>query len=60
VSWEALLQIWLIHLKIIGIVAPVLIFVAYLTLAERKLMASLQRRKGPKAGLSVPLGSGHY
>ena len=33
--------------KILGIVVPLLVAVAYLTLAERKVMASMQRRKGP-------------
>jgi NADH:ubiquinone oxidoreductase subunit H len=32
--------------KILGIVVPLLVAVAYLTLAERKVMASMQRRKG--------------
>nr|YP_011017718.1 NADH dehydrogenase subunit 1 [Griffithsia okiensis]WQF69541.1 NADH dehydrogenase subunit 1 [Griffithsia okiensis] len=34
-------------LKIISIILPLLIAVAYLTLAERKVMAAIQRRKGP-------------
>ena len=33
--------------KILGLVVPLLVAVAYLTLAERKVMASMQRRKGP-------------
>jgi len=49
-------------LKILVIVLPVLISVAYFTLAERKIMASIQRRKGPNVigflGLLQPLADG--
>jgi NADH-quinone oxidoreductase subunit H len=34
-------------LKTLGVLVPVLIAVAYLTLAERKVMAAMQVRKGP-------------
>ena len=51
-----------IFLKILIIVLPVLISVAYFTLAERKIMASIQRRKGPNVigflGLLQPLADG--
>lgn len=44
------------------IVLPVLISVAYLTLAERKIMGSMQNRKGPNfvgyIGLLQPLADG--
>ena len=48
-------QVCLILLKLIGtllgtpifIILPLLIAIAYYTLAERKIMASIQRRKGP-------------
>lgn len=41
-------MITLIHLiKILGIVVPVLISVAFLTVSERKVMGSIQRRRGP-------------
>jgi len=44
------------------IVVPVLISVAYLTLAERKIMGSMQQRKGPNVvgfhGLLQPLADG--
>ena len=33
--------------KILFIIIPLLISVAYFTLAERKIMGSIQRRKGP-------------
>ena len=45
--------------KILGLVVPLLVAVAYLTLAERKVMASMQRRKGPNVvgffGILQPL-----
>tara|TARA_B100000795_G_scaffold269315_1_gene258342 strand:+ start:1043 stop:1426 length:384 start_codon:yes stop_codon:yes gene_type:complete len=44
------------------IVIPILISVAYLTLAERKIMGSMQQRKGPNVigflGLLQPLADG--
>jgi len=49
-------------LKVLLIVVPLLIAVAYVTLAERKIMASMQLRKGPNvvgfAGLLQPLADG--
>lgn len=48
--------------KIISLILPLLIAVAYLTLAERKVMGSIQRRKGPDIvgifGLLQPLADG--
>jgi NADH-quinone oxidoreductase subunit H len=52
----------LISLKIILSVVAVLLGVAYFTLVERKLMATIQRRKGPNVvgfqGLLQPLSDG--
>lgn len=49
-------------IKILSIVIPLLLSVAYLTLAERKLMASMQRRQGPSIvgwiGIFQPLCDG--
>jgi NADH-quinone oxidoreductase subunit H len=49
-------------LKILLIVLPLLIAVAYFTLVERKILASIQRRKGPNVvgpfGLLQPLADG--
>ena len=51
-----------IILKILAIVLPLLISVAYFTIAERKLMGSIQRRRGPNVigflGLLQPLADG--
>jgi hypothetical protein len=40
-------------LKILGITIPLLLGVAFLTLAERKVMASMQRRKGPNVAYAL-------
>jgi len=49
-------------LKILLIIVPLLLSVAYFTLAERKIMASIQRRRGPNVigylGLLQPLADG--
>jgi len=49
-------------LEFLIIVLPLLIAVAYFTLAERKIMSVIQRRKGPNVvgflGLLTPLADG--
>lgn len=45
--------LWLlayIVVSFLGIILPLLLAVAFLTLAERKVLASMQRRKGPNCG----------
>lgn len=49
-------------LKILSIIVPLLIAVAYFTIAERKIMGGIQRRRGPNVvgfiGLMQPLADG--
>jgi NADH-quinone oxidoreductase subunit H len=49
-------------LKILILILPLLISIAYFTLAERKILSSIQRRKGPNVvgvfGLLQPLADG--
>ena len=49
-------------IKILVIVVPLLISVAYFTLAERKILGAIQRRRGPNVvgafGLLQPLSDG--
>src|SRR5210317_1952017 len=44
---EALQQTMLITLKIVAILLPLILAVAYLTLAERKIIGYIQNRIGP-------------
>ena len=44
---EYIIPLLLIALKVIALVIPLLISVAYLTYAERKVIALIQKRKGP-------------
>ena len=52
---------WII-IKILAIVAPVMISVAYLTYVERKVIGSMQLRRGPNVvgpfGLLQPIADG--
>ena len=52
----------IIILKILAILVPLLISIAYLTLAERKVLGYIQCRKGPNVvgvyGLLQPLADG--
>jgi len=57
-----MLYILLIFIKILIIIIPLLISVAYFTLVERKFMGGIHRRKGPNVvglyGLLQPLSDG--
>ncbi|MFY7958474.1 MAG: complex I subunit 1/NuoH family protein, partial [Elsteraceae bacterium] len=57
-----LLPFIIILAKILAIVAPLLVAMAYLTYAERKVLAAMQLRKGPNVvgpfGLLQPLADG--
>jgi NADH-quinone oxidoreductase subunit H len=52
----------IIFIKILIIIVPLLIAVAYFTLAERKILGAIQRRRGPNVvgtyGLLQPLADG--
>ena len=54
--------ILIILIKVLIIIVPLLISVAYFTLAERKIMGTIQRRRGPNVvgvfGLLQPLSDG--
>lgn len=54
--------VFIFTLKVLSIIIPLLISVAYFTIAERKIMGIIQRRKGPNVigfvGLLQPLADG--
>jgi NADH-quinone oxidoreductase subunit H len=57
-----ILLVIILLIKLLGIILPVLISVAYFTLLERKVMAGIQRRRGPDyigfLGLLQPFSDG--
>jgi len=57
-----MIYIILTILELLIVIVPLLISVAYFTLAERKIMGAMQRRKGPNVvgdfGLLQPLADG--
>tara|TARA_X000000950_G_scaffold77037_1_gene96463 strand:- start:3799 stop:4800 length:1002 start_codon:yes stop_codon:yes gene_type:complete len=59
---DFLFGLFLIVLKILLIVLPLLVFIAYLVYFERKIIASIQLRKGPNVvgffGLLQPIADG--
>jgi len=59
---EAMRIFVMINLKIIAIVIPLMLAVAYLTYAERRVMGYMQRRRGPNRvgpyGLLQPIADG--
>jgi NADH-quinone oxidoreductase subunit H len=61
-NFELILFIVFSFIKILFIIVPLLISVAYFTLAERKILGTIQRRMGPNVigayGLLQPLADG--
>ena len=61
--WDGLIwpTVWIV-IKIVAIVIPVMIFVAYLTYVERKVIGAIHLRKGPNVvgpfGLLQPIADG--
>ena len=60
--FQFLITVLFLILKILVIIVPLLISVAYFTLAERKILGAIQRRRGPNVvgvyGLLQPLSDG--
>jgi NADH-quinone oxidoreductase subunit H len=59
INQENIWSLALLFLQVLGVLAPLLFAVAYLTWAERKVIAAMQLRKGPThvgfAGLGQPI-----
>ena len=59
---KMILLVIILVLKVLAIVVPLLIAVAYFTIAERRIMGAIQRRRGPNVvgyiGLLQPLADG--
>ncbi|MDH5750186.1 MAG: NADH-quinone oxidoreductase subunit H, partial [Rhodospirillales bacterium] len=61
--WQVYLWpvVWIV-IKIVALVVPLLVVMAYLTYAERKVIGAMQRRKGPNLvgpfGLLQPFADG--
>ena len=57
-----MIVIFSIVIKAVSLIVPVLVSVAYFTVAERKVMGAIQRRKGPNVigflGLMQPFADG--
>lgn len=60
--WNLLFNLSSALLLSIGLIVPLLVSIAFFTLAERKIMASIQRRRGPNVvgmwGLLQPFADG--
>jgi len=62
IAYQYILETAWIITKIVAIIVPLLVAVAYLTYAERKVIGAMQLRRGPNVvgpwGLLQPLADG--
>ncbi len=60
--WSLFISLSSAILLSLGLIVPLLVSIAFFTLAERKIMASIQRRRGPNVvgmwGLLQPFADG--